>query len=253
MNIILILIGITIILLHTLPLIRAKINLGNIFGIASGLLFAALGIFMQNIKEFAENKSCGFLIYLLLALISVFYIIFIITLTNIIICQMNERPIGDTVIVLGCRVKGSVPTKALLSRCNTAYNYLVENKKAVAVLSGGQGSDENISEAECMKQILVEKGIEASRLYIEYKSTSTYENLKFSYNIIENNSLSKQVIICTNEYHICRALMTAKNMGISATGLSAHSMRFFRVPAFTREVLGIWHLKLQALTKKSRR
>lgn len=245
MNIILILIGIIIVLLHAAPLIRAKINLGNIFGIASGILFAGLGIFMQNIKELAESKSCGFLIYFLLALICAFYIVFIITLTKIIICQMKAKPVGDTVIVLGCRVKGSTPTKALLSRCNAAYDYLVKNKKAVAVLSGGQGSDESISEAECMKRILVEKGIEASRLFIEDKSTSTNENLKFSNKIIKNKRLSKQIVICTNEYHICRALMTAKNMGISATGLTAHSMRFFRVPAFTREVLGIWHLKLK--------
>lgn len=117
--------------------------------------------------------------------------------------------------VLGCRVKGTVPTRALMSRCKAAFDYLTENKDSVAVLSGGQGADEDISEAECMYHILTEKGIDKTRLYIENASTSTEENLKFSSDVIDKNNLSKEIVICTSEYHIYRALMIAKKQALT--------------------------------------
>lgn len=248
MKIILILFGILIFLLYSLPLIRAKINIGNIFGMMTGILLLLSGIFCENIKTLCETKSYRIIFFALGISAIIFYTAFFITLLKIIICEKYAKPKGKTVTILGCRVKGTVPTRALMSRCKAAYDYLTENKYSVAVLSGGKGPDEDISEAECMYRILTEKGIDKTRLYIENASTSTEENLKFSSVVIEKNNLSKEIIICTSEYHIYRALMIAKKAGINATGLPAHSMRIFRIPAFTREVFGVWYLTLKNLT-----
>lgn len=248
MKIILIVFSILIILLYSLPLIRAKINIGNIFGIMTGILLLLFGIFFDNIKTLCETKSNRVLFFAFGVLAIIFYTAFFITLLKIIICEKSAKPKGKTVTVLGCRVKGTVPTRALMSRCKAAFDYLTENKNSVAVLSGGQGPDEDISEAECMYRILTEKGIDKTRLYIENASTSTEENLKFSSDVIDKNNLSKEIVICTSEYHIYRALMIAKKAGINATGLPAHSMRIFRIPAFTREVFGVWYLILKNLT-----
>ena len=248
MKIILIVFSILIILLYSLPLIRAKINIGNIFGIMTGILLLLFGIFFDNIKTLCETKSYRVLFFAFGILAIIFYMAFFITLLKIIICEKYTKPKGKTVTVLGCRVKGTVPTRALMSRCKAAFDYLTENKNSVAVLSGGQGADEDISEAECMYRILTEKGIDKTRLYIENASTSTEENLKFSSDVIDKNNLSKEIVICTSEYHIYRALTIAKKAGINATGLSAHSMRILRIPAFTREVFGVWYLTLKNLT-----
>lgn len=248
MKIILILFGILIFLLYSLPLIRAKINIGNIFGMMTGILLLLSGIFCENIKTLCETKSYRIIFFALGISAIIFYTAFFITLLKIIICEKCAKPKGKTVTVLGCRVKGTVPTRALMSRCKAAYDYLIKNKNSVAVLSGGKGPDEDISEAECMYRILTEKGIEKNRLYIENASTSTEENLKFSSVVIDKNNLSKEIIICTSEYHIFRALMIAKKAGINATGLPAHSMRILRIPAFTREVFGVWYLTLKNLT-----
>lgn len=247
MKIILILFGILIFLLYSLPLIRAKINIGNIFGMMTGILLLLSGIFCENIKTLCETKSYRIIFFALGVSAIIFYTAFFITLLKIIICEKYAKPKGKTVTVLGCRVKGTVPTRALMSRCKAAYDYLIKNKNSVAVLSGGKGADEDISEAECMYRILTEKGIEKNRLYIENASTSTEENLKFSSVVIDNNNLSKEIVICTSEYHIYRALMIAKKAGINTTGLPAHSMRIFRIPAFTREVFGVWYLTLKNL------
>lgn len=247
MEIILILFGILIFLLYSLPLIRAKINIGNIFGMMTGILLLLSGIFCENIKTLCETKSYRILFVTVGISAIIFYTAFFITLLKIIICEKCAKPKGKTVTVLGCRVKGTVPTRALMSRCKAAYDYLIKNKNSVAVLSGGKGADEDISEAECMYRILTEKGIDKTRLYIEDASTSTEENLKFSSVVIDKNNLSKEIIICTSEYHIYRALMIAKKAGINATGLPAHSMRILRIPAFTREVFGVWYLTLKNL------
>lgn len=248
MKIILILFGVLIFLLYSLPLIRAKINIGNIFGMMTGILLLLSGIFFENIKTLCETKSYRILFVTVGVSAIIFYTAFFITLLKIIICEKCAKPKGKTVTVLGCRVKGTVPTRALMSRCKAAYDYLIKNKNSVAVLSGGKGPDEDISEAECMYRILTEKGIDKTRLYIENVSTSTEENLKFSSVVIDKNNLSKEIIICTSEYHIYRALMIAKKAGINATGLPAHSMRILRIPAFTREAFGVWYLTLKNLT-----
>ena len=248
MKIILILFGVLIFLLYSLPLIRAKINIGNIFGMMTGILLLLSGIFCENINTLCEIKSYRIIFFALGVSAIIFYTAFFITLLKIIICEKYAKPKGKTITVLGCRVKGTVPTRALMSRCNAAYDYLIKNKNSVAVLSGGKGADEDISEAECMYRILTEKGIDKTRLYIENASTSTEENLKFSSVVIDKNNLSKEIIICTSEYHIYRALMIAKKAGINATGLPAHSMRILRIPAFTREVFGVWYLTLKNLT-----
>ena len=48
------------------------------------------------------------------------------------------------------------------------------------IVSGGQGSDEAISEAEAMRRYLVEQGIRNEEIIMEDKSTNTEENLVFS-------------------------------------------------------------------------
>lgn len=63
----------------------------------------------------------------------------------------NTATNQKTLIVLGCRVKGDVPSLALQKRADAAYFYLLKNPDCVAILSGGQGKDENISEAACLK------------------------------------------------------------------------------------------------------
>ncbi|MCD7885036.1 MAG: YdcF family protein [Lachnospiraceae bacterium] len=90
----------------------------------------------------------------------------------------------DYVIVLGAQVRGEKPSRALLKRLERAAEYADENPDTLLILSGGQGPDEGISEAECMYRYLVEAGVSEDRLIREDASTSTRENLLFSAEII---------------------------------------------------------------------
>ena len=86
----------------------------------------------------------------------------------------------DYIVVLGCQVKGTKPSKALKDRLDTAKEYMQANPETIAVLSGGQGKMEEISEAECMRRYLEKAGISRERLILEQRSTTTRQNLRYS-------------------------------------------------------------------------
>ena len=117
----------------------------------------------------------------------------------------------DYVIVLGAGVNGYSPSKPLKERIDRAYNYLEANPNTIAIASGGQGSDELISEAQCIKNRLVAMGIEEDRIIIEDRSTSTEENLAYSYQLIDNKNASVGII--TNSFHEFRAKLMAYRAG----------------------------------------
>lgn len=99
------------------------------------------------------------------------------------------------------------PSVSLWDRICAAYTYLDEHPNVVAVLSGGQGTDEPITEAECMYRELVNLGIDPQRLWMEEDATSTWENLNFSLDLIEEKTGERpqKLGVLSSEYHLYRA------------------------------------------------
>ena len=144
-----------------------------------------------------------------------------------------------TVLILGCRVRGTVPSKAMRQRLNAALRFLNERPDAACVLSGGQGEDEEIAEADCMYRELTAAGIAPERLYREDRSTSTRENFLFSEEIIKNIGLPQTVVVVTNEYHQYRAGLIAGDLGIETYAVSAPSGIGLLPTYWVREWFGI--------------
>ena len=105
---------------------------------------------------------------------------------------MSVKKNLDYIIVLGAHVDGTRMTLALLERARRALLYLEENPGTKAVLSGGKGDGENISEAEAMYRYLTGHGINGDRLMREEESTSTKENLEFSRRKIGDHRLFRR-------------------------------------------------------------
>ena len=139
--------------------------------------------------------------------------------------KMNAKPTQDrqTLIVLGCQVRGESPSRQLYYRINAADEYLRAHPDAVAILSGGRGPNEGIAEAECMYRCLTARGIDPARLYRESESSTTLENLRFSSALMDREGLRGPVLIVTNGFHVYRALRMAGDLGIPAEGLAAAS------------------------------
>ncbi|MDR0889066.1 MAG: YdcF family protein [Oscillospiraceae bacterium] len=154
-----------------------------------------------------------------------------------------ENPQANYVIVLGAGVNGSVPSRSLRERLDAALEYLQRYPDAIAVLSGGQGAYEHITEAQCMYDWLLARGIDGSRLRKEERATSTQENIAFSLALIEAETGKKpeRVAVLSSEYHLRRAMLYAEKEGVTALGYPARTQSVFtRVHYFVREICGIW-------------
>lgn len=150
----------------------------------------------------------------------------------------------DYIVVLGAKVNKDGPSVSLWDRICAAYTYLEEHPGVTAVLSGGQGTDEPITEAECMYRELVELGIDPQRLWIEDKATSTWENLNFSLDLIEANTGTRpaKLGVLSSEYHLFRASLFARACNVEFVGIPAKTSRLSQaVNHFMREVAGVWH------------
>ena len=150
----------------------------------------------------------------------------------------------DYVVVLGCHVRPSGPSLTLLDRIDAAYDYLVENPNVIAVVSGGQGADEPMTEAQCIYDHLIQRGIDPERVWIEDKATSTWENLNFSLNIIEERTgiRPEKIGIISSEYHLFRASLFTDKNGVGFVGIPARTSRPSQmINHFMREVAGVWY------------
>lgn len=186
---------------------------GIIFPLWSKLLLAAVALFCAALFLWGESMifSCMF---------------------------EKGKPNLECVIVLGAKVNGERPSKALLERVECAAEYLKENPDTKAILSGGQGAGENITEAECMFRYLVKEGIDESRLLKEERSTSTRENLLFSYELLENTKA--HVGIITHNYHVYRSLLLARRTGFSkVSAIAAPSRGVMQLHYLIRECAAV--------------
>lgn len=151
----------------------------------------------------------------------------------------------DYVVVLGAKVNANGPSVSLWDRICAAYTYLEEHPDVIAIVSGGQGSDEPITEAECIYRELVELGIDPARVWIEDEATSTWENLNFSLNLIEEKTGERptRLGVLSSEYHLFRASLFAKACGVEEfVGVPARTSRPSQaINHFMREVAGVWH------------
>nr|WP_297883597.1 YdcF family protein [uncultured Blautia sp.] len=144
----------------------------------------------------------------------------------------------DYIIVLGAHVNGVRLSKALLERTRRALEYLEKNPKTRAVLSGGQGEGETISEAEAMRRYLEDYGISRERLILEDRSTNTKENLDFSLALI--GDLNAPIGVVTNHFHVFRGVAIGKKCGCKNIYPIPSRYRSWRLVIYIpREILAI--------------
>ena len=206
------------------------------------VIFAAAGVFLSNFIH--GHKFLGLCCFCLAGLLICYFLIGILARHNIVtgkvlrtilscllcfgiliflgteIIILNASkgsPETDCpyIVVLGAKVNGTSPSLSLSDRIRAAENYLKAHPDTIAVLSGGQGPGEDITEAEAMRRVLEETG---AVLLLEERSTSTEENLAFSKEVLKEHGVdaeSARVAIVTNGFHVTRACMLAYEQGYS--------------------------------------
>lgn len=136
----------------------------------------------------------------------------------------NSALEADAVIVLGAGVNGTTPSLALSTRIDAAAEYLKAHPEVPAVLSGGQGPGEDVTEAQAMFTALTGRGIDPDRLILEEASTSTAENFRYSKELLEENGMDTadaSIAVVTNDFHSFRAHLIARREGLNTFDIPA--------------------------------
>ncbi len=153
----------------------------------------------------------------------------------------------EYMVVLGAKVRHDGPSVSLWDRIYAAADYLASHPNVTAIVSGGKGPDEPMTEAQAMYDALVNLGIDPSRIWLEEHATSTWENLNFTLNLIEEKTGQRPdtLGVLSSEYHLFRASLFAETCGVEFVGIPAPTSRLSqKVNHFMREVAGIWHFLL---------
>ena len=153
----------------------------------------------------------------------------------------------DAIIVLGAGVNGSTPSLSMCNRLDAALAYLGANPDALAVVSGGQGEGEDITEAKAMADYLTAHGIDSARIVQEDQSRTTSENLENSFAILRARGYdpANGVGIVTSEYHLYRAKRMVRALGAEPVGIAAETtLPTMRVNYFIREAFAAAYMQL---------
>ena len=178
-------------------------------------------------------------------LLTVFIVFFgIIEFRIVSAMSIQPQPGFDYVITLGAAVRDGLPTTPLLLRIQKTAEYLTDNPDTVVIASGGQGPTESMSEAQCIKEYLLQYGIEDSRIILEDRSTDTEANIRNSFELIPGGA---SVGVISNNFHIYRAVRTAELQGHRVFGIPAKSLLPLGIHYTVREFFAVVQLELEHL------
>lgn len=235
----------SIIILSTIILVIGVfgITFGTIFLGSVGILLTLWGIFkrLNQIEQYKLVTNVIGRIALILFIIWLSSFLVIQGLIIYAISSSNEAVEVDYVLVLGAGLRGEEPSLTLSRRLDKSLEYLEMNPSVKAIVSGGQGPGETITEAEAMKRFLVKNGIEEQRIIKEDKSTNTKENIMFSKEILDRieNGEIREIVIISSEFHLLRAQFLAKRNGLISYGIPAKTPRIVVLNYFMREYFAV--------------
>jgi len=177
---------------------------------------------------------------------------------------LPRRRTYDYIIIHGAGLNGSQPTPLLAGRIDKALElWNKQHQHGKFVVSGGQGADEIVSEAQAMRDYLLEKDVPLDAILMEDKSTTTWENLKYSIGVINNDrtaaasaisvdassprgssaastiSADFTTAVVTSDFHVFRCAEYAHNLGLKADGIGSHTKGWYWPTAFIREFIAI--------------
>ena len=230
-------------------LIREDNRWTNFLSLAMGIGIIAYLFLFPLVGKLTHNNF-GTYIYLFINLV-IIYLIFIMmmyTLTSWINLVNIKTKKLDYVVVLGAGLMGKKVTPLLAARINRGIEVYRRNPGSKIIMSGGQGPGEEIPEAVAMAKYAEEKGISKQDIIVEDKSKTTRENLIFSHRLMKPDS---RFSIVTNSYHVYRALVLAKRLGLQCIGYGAKTKWYFTLNAFVREFIAYltitWRLQLSVV------
>ncbi|OMF95811.1 YdcF family protein [Paenibacillus sp. FSL R7-0273] len=155
---------------------------------------------------------------------------------------------ADAGVILGMSMWGDKPSPGLKERLDYGLKLYKEGKFSRFIVSGGlDNPDYQYTEGQGMRNYLVEQGVPEEVILMENESTSTYENLKFSREIMQREGMTTAVII-THTFHGQRAIEMAAEFGYTSPQLGVTESQTMSMLKYkSREILAYTKWKIQQL------
>lgn len=223
----------------------------NFLGILLSLMLVGGALFLYFSDYYFSGSQREVMFHeLFVNLFATFYLYFEcmligVIIANIVAVRYEPEKDKDYLIVLGCGLReDGTPTPLLAGRVERALKFYRQQiaqtgKAPLFVTSGGQGPNEVISESASMKAYLLGKGVPQEHILQEDSSTSTYENMLFSKEIIQADGSKGKTAFATTNYHVFRSGLMARRVGLRAVGMGAKTKWYFWPNAAVREFVGI--------------
>lgn len=225
---------------------RASIRLGNLLSLLAGMaIFGLLALMIATVLARAQGLTVFTVITVLLS----GYVSFVLVsyvLYAFIYGRITGLRRADFVVVLGSGlIHGDQVPPLLASRLERGrqvHQTLVRRGKnhPLLIVSGGKGSDERLSEAEAMAGYLIERGVAEDHVIREDQSRTTEENLTFSQAIMERSGSGYRCIVVTSNYHVFRAAILARRLGINGQVTGARTGGYYWPSAMLREFAAVF-------------
>lgn len=239
MRYILLIVGAAVFINGAFMSLVSNFNLGVILTVLAGAFFLLWGVFYKKINEFTKRGWAKWVKIAVITLVCLeaMLIAFLAIYSQVDSVNYNE----DAVIVLGAGIRGDRVTVPLAYRLNAAIEYHKKNPDAVIVVTGGQGFQETITEAEAMEKYLLRKGVNPDKIIKEEKATSTNENMRFTKEILDEHFEGEySVVVVTNNFHIYRGVQIAKIEGFENVYRKHAGLKWYNiVPCYLRESLAV--------------
>jgi uncharacterized SAM-binding protein YcdF (DUF218 family) len=151
----------------------------------------------------------------------------------------------DYVVVLGSGLIGGKRVPPLLAsrldrgRAVWEGQAALHGRSPILITSGGQGPDEDLPESHAMAQYLVDRGFPEDRIVREDKSRTTEENLRYSRAIMERSDPGYRCAVVTNNFHVFRSALVARDTGVRGQVLGSPTARYFLPSATLREFTAV--------------
>jgi len=224
-------------------IIDGGINLGVILPSIIGLFLIYYSLIRANIASYPDLLDDKLLKKAMLIICIVFLISFVLVETLIFTAADDHLSQScDYLIILGGGVKGTEPTLALEERLKRSIQYIKEQPQIKKIIvTGGQGLQAELPEADVMKDFLIEHGVAENKIIREDKASSTSENFKFSKEILTELGVTPQdqITIITSEFHLWRSKFLAARNGISVKGVPAKTPYYILPNLALREYFAI--------------
>ncbi|PYI37682.1 YdcF family protein [Arthrobacter psychrolactophilus] len=217
-------------------------SLGNLLSLVAGVALVGLPVFAVLLVITLNPVAIG-LAALLFFLCSYFGVVFVVFLAYAVAYGRMKHTLKPVaVVILGSQIiNGKVPPllRSRLDKGLEIYQEAAPENSPLLIPSGGQGADESHPEGVAMAEYLVAAGAPEQHVVAEDQAVNTAQNLRFSAAVAKEQGREGEMVVVTNNYHVLRAALLSRKLGIDAQVVGSPTARYFLPSAFLREFVAI--------------